>query len=56
MTLTDGAGYKDRKVVVYKVQQVAGYKVSLFFEQRKWLFIRSHFLDLTRSNFFSKSP
>ena len=25
-----GAGYTDRQVVVYKVEQVAGYKVSLF--------------------------
>ena len=46
-----GAGYKDRQVVVYKLQQVAGYKVSLFFEPRKWLFIRSHFLHFTRSIF-----
>ena len=30
MIITTGAGYKDRQVVVYKVKQVAGYKVSLF--------------------------
>ena len=46
-----GAGYKDRQVVVYKAQQVAGYKVSLFFEPRKWLFIRSHFLHFRSNNF-----
>ena len=49
---TGGAGYKDRQVVVYMVQQVAGYKGSLFLGPRKWLFIRSHFLLFRWSNFF----
>ena len=36
VTTGGGADYKDR--------QVAGYKGSLFFGPRKWLFIRSHFM------------
>ena len=36
MCYRERAGYKDRRVVVYKVKQVACYKVSLFSENG-WL-------------------
>ena len=40
---------------VYKVQQVGVYKVSLFFEFGKWVFIRSIFFISAWSHFFSKN-
>ena len=53
---TGGTGYKDRQVVVYKVQQVAGYKVSLFFRAPKVVIFKISLLKFNKSNFFSKFP